>query len=150
MPGLRGGGGRSAGVAAQLAAPRLAAFAQSDGRDHERGRRIGPPPSEESVRAESDEQGDREVRAEHVLLRLARRRVGTELSTDVALGPREERHRQGCYKSETDADPSDLRVVASEEVADGRYGDVRREEEVGDGDQARRPRFIFGYGTAPA
>ena len=51
----------SAGVAATLAVPALAALAEGDGGDDERGERIGPPPARERVGEQTDKQRDREV-----------------------------------------------------------------------------------------
>jgi hypothetical protein len=51
---------RLAAVAA-IAAPALERLPGSKRRDHERGRRVRPPPAEQRIREQADEQRDREV-----------------------------------------------------------------------------------------
>src|SRR5215218_5378426 len=65
--------------AAALAAPRLAALLHRYPRDDESGHGVSPPQPEQGVRAESDEQGCREVGAQHVLLPLALGRGRSQL-----------------------------------------------------------------------
>jgi len=62
-----------AGVAANFAAPTLAAFPEGDSGDDEGGGRIGPPPTQKSVREQAEQQRDGEVRADHVLDALLHR-----------------------------------------------------------------------------
>jgi len=46
----------TASVTAAFATPALTAFFQGDSRDHESRERVSPPPAEESIRSESNEQ----------------------------------------------------------------------------------------------
>ena len=79
-----GGSAAAVGGAAALAAPALASFAGGDGGDDERGGRVGPPPAQDGVECESDEECGGEVGAEHVLSALAVPGVGAELAGDAA------------------------------------------------------------------
>jgi hypothetical protein len=83
---------RSTAVVAEVTSPRLKTLAAGDGSDHERGGAVGPPPSKESVRAKADEQGDREVGTDHVLLRFADGGTRPKGVTDPSLRPSEQRH----------------------------------------------------------
>jgi len=66
---------RSAGIAAQVALPRVHAFAPGDGGDDKRSGRVGPPPSGNRVRKQTEQERNGEVRAEYVLIPLAHGRA---------------------------------------------------------------------------
>jgi hypothetical protein len=123
---------------AVLAAPRAERLAAGDRADHERGGGVGPPPAEQGIRAEADEQCQREVGAEHVLGALAGGRLRAERAADPALRDRQQRHRRRRRGGERDADPapSGMRPV---DQAPGRLErDVGGEQRIGDGDQLLR------------
>jgi Transposase IS116/IS110/IS902 family len=91
-------GSASATVAA-VALPALDALPGGDRGDHERGRRIGPPPAEQRVREQPHQQCDGEVGADLVLICIADRRGRAEPFADTALCPRERRLCPQVYQS---------------------------------------------------
>ena len=95
---------------------------------------VGPPEAEEGIRAEADEDRERQVGAEHVLGSFACGRVRAELVAEPFLDAAELRHERDADEREADSDPACPCLVAGGEVLDGGDDDVRREQEEGGGD----------------
>src|SRR4029450_13534874 len=84
----------SASIATAFAAPALAPFLGRDGCDDEGGERVGPLPAGERVRAQPEQQRDREVGAELRLCRFLDGGGGVELVAEPPFRVREQRHRR--------------------------------------------------------
>ena len=141
--------GASLTALATVALPALPAFLRSDGRDHECCCRVRPPPAEERVRAQPDEQGDREIGTDLVLCGFAHRRRRTELHPDAALGPREERHRRRGEGRKTDPDPAHVGMLTAEQCPRRLDQDVGDEDRVARGYELLRATFRLSRARTP-
>src|SRR6476620_4254426 len=107
-------GGPASAAVSRIALPRFAALAYGDTGDDQPGDRVGPPPTEQRIRCEADEQRDRKVGAQHVLAALGFDRARSELLTDATLGARQQWHGRRGYEREADSDPAGVRVGSAE------------------------------------
>src|SRR5205814_1453065 len=144
-------GAGSAGIAAAVAAAALAAFLERDRGNDEGGERVGPPPAGERVRAQPQEERDREVGAELRLCRFLDGGGGVELVAEPPFRVGEQRHRRRGERGQADPDPARGRVIGVDERAQRLDADVGGEQEEADGDQLlRAPLGAAGAGRTDA
>src|SRR3954451_5171491 len=96
--------GRVLRSAAGVAAPVRASLAHRDSGDDERGDGIEPPPAEEGIGEQADEEHGREVGAEQRLGAVGDDRPRPELAAGASLPPREHGHDDERQGGERDAD----------------------------------------------
>src|SRR5688572_21513975 len=91
-------------VAEVTAGPGLTAFADGERRDGEAGDGVHPPPAEEAVGGEPDQDDGREIGAELGFSGVGPERDGTESGGNPTLGPRERGHYHQREGNQHEAD----------------------------------------------
>ena len=103
---------------------RLAGFVHQP-RHHQQGRgRIGPPPAERRVRGESEQQGERQVRAGQRLFGFGAQRGAADLGRGTQLAVRHERHEDERRPGEQHSDQTFVRHVPLPQYPPGLNDDV--------------------------
>ena len=100
---------------------------------------IEPPPAEQSVGGQAEQDGAGEVGAQEILDTFAGGGAGVQATAQPLFGDAQPRHDRDGHRGQRDPEPAGSGVAAGDELVDRLDGDVRGQEPERDRDRPSRP-----------
>src|SRR5271157_1136590 len=104
----------------------------------QRSGRIGPPPAQQRMQQQSGQQNGGKISTEVCLPRIGVERAAAELSSDSALGRRQQRHHNHCRGSDQNARQAAFRQGLDPESANRLNGNVSSQQQETNSDKTSR------------